>query len=90
MIEVFKTNVDNSKYADILVEHIQRTFHGYQVNFDLQDCDRILRVKNARGQVNSPGLIRVLNLFGFEAEVLKDDFPMAGGPFPHHLLSIMN
>ena len=90
MIEVFKTDVNNPQYADILVEHIQRKFHGYQANFDLQDCDKILRVKNARGHVNSSGLIRVLSLFGFHAEVLEDDSPITKGPFPHYLLSIMN
>jgi len=70
MIEVFKTNVEDSKYADILVEHIQRIFQGYEVNFDLQDCDKILRVKNVLGRVNSDCLIKMLNSFGFHAEVL--------------------
>ena len=78
MIEVFKTDVEDSKYADILVEHIQRIFHGYEVNFDLQDCDKILRVKNVFGMVNSDRLIKMLQSFGFHAEVLQDDYPAAG------------
>jgi len=81
MIEVFKTDVDDSKYADILAEHIQRIFQGYEVNFDLQDCDKILRVKNIRGVVNSDRLIKMLNCFGFHAEVLQDDYPTPGGLF---------
>ena len=85
MIEVFKTDVDNSRHADILVEHIQRMFNGYQANFDLQDCDRILRVKNVRGHVNSTGLIKILNLFGFHAEVLEDDYPVADNLFTFRL-----
>ncbi len=92
MIEVFKTNVDNSRFADILVEHIQRTFFGYEANFDLQDRDKILRVKNVSGFVNSYRLIKMLNTFGFYAEVLPDDYPVAGGVFildlNHH--SILN
>jgi hypothetical protein len=75
MIEVFKTDVDDSRFADILVEHIQRTFYGYLANFDLQDCDKILRVKNVRGAVNSDHVIKMLNRFGFYAEVLQDDCP---------------
>lgn len=90
MIEVFRTDVNNARYADILVEHIQRTFHGYQANFDLQDCDKILRVKNVRGRVNSTGLISVLSLFGFHAEVLEDDTPLSSGLFPLYLDPIMN
>ena len=81
MIEVFKTDVDDSKYADILVEHIQRIFYGYQANFDLQDCDKILRVKSVTGIVNSDHLIKMLNRFGFYAEVLQDEYPTAGGLF---------
>jgi hypothetical protein len=81
MIEVFKTDVDNSRFADILVEHIQRTFQGYEANFDLQDRDKILRVKNVTGLVNSDRLIKILNTFGFYAEVLPDDYPAAGGIF---------
>ena len=92
MIEVFKTDVDNSRFADILVEHIQRTFYGYEANFDLQDRDKILRVKNLYGLVNSDRLIKMLNMFGFCAEVLPDDYPAAGGVFildlNHH--SILN
>jgi hypothetical protein len=78
MIEVFKTNVDEPKYADILVEHIQRVFYGYEANFDLQDCDKILRVKNVTGNVNTHRLIEMLNRFGFDAEVLRDDYPASG------------
>ena len=92
MIEVFKTDVDDSKYADILVEHIQRIFQDYEVNFDLQDCDKILRVKNVCGVVNSERLIKMLNSFGFHAEILQDDYPPVGGLFVLGLShqSIMN
>jgi hypothetical protein len=92
MIEVFKTDVDDSKYADILVEHIQRIFQGYEANFDLQDCDKILRVKNVCGMVNSDRLIQVLNKFGFHAEVLQDNCPVGSGTFMLQLnhQSIMN
>ncbi|HEY5919646.1 MAG TPA: hypothetical protein VIU13_19640 [Chryseolinea sp.] len=92
MIEVFKTDVDDSRFADILVEHIQRTFQGYQANFDLQDRDKILRVKNVSGLVNSDRLIKMLDMFGFYAEVLPDDYPVANTLFildiNHH--SILN
>jgi hypothetical protein len=44
MIEVFKTNINCAQQAGQLVEQIQRHFAGYKANFDLDDCDRILRV----------------------------------------------
>ena len=45
MIEVFKTNVGKIAHArqiiDVLLEH----FPEHKINFDLHDCDRILRVE---------------------------------------------
>jgi len=75
MIEVFKTDVSDGRYARIIIEEIQVTFPFYEVNFDLQDCDKILRVKNACGDVNSGLLINFVNKLGFHAEVLSDNFP---------------
>ena len=92
MIEVFKTDVNDTRYAEILAEHIQRMFRGYEVNFDLQDCDRILRVKSMGGAVDSDRLINALQAFGFHAEVLQDEYTVAGGMFLVDLnhRSIMN
>ena len=44
MIEVFKTNINCPDKARQLVEEIQQTFTGYKANFDLEDCDRVLRI----------------------------------------------
>ena len=72
MIEVFKTNVENQDHAARLVEEIQKNF-GYKANFDLQDCDNILRVKSATTSIESNCLISFLKDLGFEAEILPDE-----------------
>jgi hypothetical protein len=45
MVEVFKTNIEETvqavKIVDLLLEH----FPGNKINFDLHDCDKILRVE---------------------------------------------
>jgi hypothetical protein len=43
------------------------------VNFDLEDCDRILRVKNDHDSIDSIEIINLLKEFGFDAEVLRDE-----------------
>src|SRR6185436_12317587 len=43
-VEVFKTNVADPERAKWLVDQIERNFTNCKVNFDLDDCDRILRV----------------------------------------------
>jgi hypothetical protein len=73
MIEVFKTNVQDRQQASMLVDQIHKTFIDYKANFDLHDCDNILRVTCSNGLVQSSLLINLLENFGFEAEVLPDD-----------------
>ena len=72
MIEVFKTNVENHADANMLVREIHKIFTGHEANFDLDDCDKILRVK-CKEEMAEPSLfIRLLHRFGFRAEVLPD------------------
>ena len=73
MVEVFKTNVADGFAADLLIEEIQLTFETYQANFDLDDCDLILRVKSASKDVDATAIILLLNKSGFEASVLPDE-----------------
>jgi hypothetical protein len=73
MIEVFKTNVEHSFHADMLVDEIHQTFSDYSANFDLEDCDKILRVENSDGVIEPSALIDLLKNFGFYAEVLADE-----------------
>jgi hypothetical protein len=72
MIEVFKTDVKELVFADILVDQIQRQYMGYKANFDLEDRDKILRVQSISGSVHADPVIILLKRFGFSAEVLPD------------------
>jgi hypothetical protein len=45
MVEVFKTNVQEVSEANKLVSLLLRHFPGSKINFDLHDCDKILRVE---------------------------------------------
>ncbi len=75
MIEVFKTNVQTHTQAAELLGHIHRNFTGYKANFDLDDCDRILRVKADPGPVQAYQLVELLEAAGFEVSVLPDELP---------------
>ncbi|HEX5023630.1 MAG TPA: hypothetical protein VFV68_00070 [Agriterribacter sp.] len=80
MIEVFKTNVTNEEYASMLVNMIHQNFTGYTANFDLQDCDKILRIVNTTGSVRAGAVINFLKGFGFNAEILPDEIVLATQP----------
>ena len=83
MVEVFKTNVNDPDTARMLVRLLQRIFMHYRVNFDLNDCDNILRVKCEIYPVQSNLVINVLSELGFKAEILEDHIPPS--EFSHSL-----
>jgi hypothetical protein len=45
MVEVFKTDVTDEQQAREVKELLQLHFPGTRVNFDLDDCDKVLRVE---------------------------------------------
>jgi hypothetical protein len=73
MVEVFKTNVKYRDHASILVNQIHKIFPEYNSNFDLEDCDKILRVECTTGFIQTPLLVKLLAYFGCIAQVLPDD-----------------
>ena len=72
MIEIFKTNVPDSHQAKLLLDGIHHAFPGYKANFDLEDCDRILRIQSTAEIVDTCLLIAFLKERGVCAEVLPD------------------
>ena len=74
MVEVFKTNVETDEQAARLAHLIHGIFPDYIVNFDLDDCDRILRVKSS-DFIHEHKLIEMLTQQGFEVELLTDEIP---------------
>jgi hypothetical protein len=69
-VEVFKTNVNTRRSANKLVNQIHKTFRHYSANFDLDDCDKILRIQCDEDVIRSGTLIIFLKDKGCFAEVL--------------------
>ena len=69
MVEVFKTNVEGKELANLLIAKLLTHFPHCKINFDLQDCDRILRVE---GKDILPGrIIQVITTDGHFCQVLE-------------------
>jgi hypothetical protein len=76
MVEVFKTNVWDIRHANRLLDLIHQTFTQYTATFDLEDCDRILRIHSSTGLVDECFVISLVQDFGFTAEVLPNIAPL--------------
>ena len=70
MVEVFKTNVQQHEQADQLASVLRGRFDFCKINFDLDDCDKILRVEGKHICVET--IIEILNTRGLRCEVLPD------------------
>jgi hypothetical protein len=69
MIEVFSTNVQESPEADKLVGLLRQQFPNSRINFDLDDCDRILRVEGV--DFHPVEVISLVNENGFDCRILE-------------------
>jgi hypothetical protein len=68
--EVFKTNVENHERASHIIQLIETNFPDSQVNFDLEDVDKIMRVKNSQNQIDS--IVELIKKHDIVCEILKD------------------
>ncbi|WP_413670006.1 hypothetical protein ACEN9X_08765 [Mucilaginibacter sp. Mucisp86] len=69
MVEVFKTNVENPADASILVALLQKQIINSRVNFDLEDCDKILRVEGT--DISHRRVVAILKKHGYLCELLE-------------------
>lgn len=45
MVRIFKTDIGNSLLAEYVLGSLMQLFPSYRINFDLEDCDKILRIE---------------------------------------------
>jgi len=68
MVEVFKTNVYEAEKSDLIFQKLHKHFPENKINFDLDDCDKILRVE---GNNILPGkIIEIVEQEGHFCEIL--------------------
>lgn len=63
VVEVFKTNVQRELDKNYIIAVIQRQFPDYKINFDLEDCDKILRVEGIA--LEPANIVDYVNCLGY-------------------------
>ena len=69
MVEVFKTNITQKGDANKIVQHLKEYLPAAKINFDLDDCDNILRIEYSL--VSEVEVTKILTTQGFYCEVLE-------------------
>lgn len=69
MVEVFTTNINSFSRAEQVQENMQVFFPGIRINFDIDDCDHILRIEGIAFCVQE--ILQWLKAQGVAASVLE-------------------
>ena len=69
MVEIFKTNVEETSESILLLQKLSNQFPKHKINFDLNDCEKILRVQGEDIAIEK--IIQLLNRENFQCEVLE-------------------
>lgn len=70
MVLVFKTNIQEQNEAMRIIQKLCEFFPGGEINIDLEDCDKILRVESDLMEVEHvKNILRSLN---YSCEELED------------------
>ncbi|PBQ30924.1 hypothetical protein CNR22_03765 [Sphingobacteriaceae bacterium] len=67
-VEVFKTNVFEISDAKNILRALTRMDSNLIINFDLEDCDKILRIEGV--EIDKERIISILINQGFQCEAL--------------------
>lgn len=69
MVEVFKTNVDDAELAKRLTSKLLVHFPHCRINFDLHDCDKILRIEGE--SICNEKIIALMKNDGCQCNILE-------------------
>lgn len=70
IVEVFKTNVEHEQEADHLLFMLSESFPCFDSNFDLEDCDHILRIEGYT--ISSEQIIAFMIANGYQCKALNE------------------
>ena len=68
MVEVFKTNVYEQDQAMEILDALVLHFPLFKINFDLDDCDKILRVEGE--SISQEKIITLMSTNGYQCTSL--------------------
>lgn len=68
MVEVFKTDLEEKAQSEILFSILTKAFPAVRINFDLSDCDRVLRVEGEH--IEALSIMMLVKESGFKCELL--------------------
>ncbi|HEY8931244.1 MAG TPA: methyltransferase type 11 [Mucilaginibacter sp.] len=72
MVEIFRTNVKSKRLAGKILKVLQANLPAFYFNFDLDDCDRILRVQSNDMPVECRRIMQIVQGHEIEISLFED------------------
>ena len=72
MVEIFKTNVTNKRLANKVLKTLNESLPCHCFNFDMDDCDRILRAQTDGTPVQANKILQLVMEQAVEISLLED------------------
>ncbi|MEX0723568.1 MAG: hypothetical protein WD053_06815 [Gracilimonas sp.] len=70
MIKVYKTDVEQTPHTQRIMEEIRTLIPGSDPSFDLEDCDKVLRIEHFSGKIKEQDIREILTNYGHSMEIL--------------------
>lgn len=67
VVEIFRTNVINKTNSRRVVKELNQLYPECVINFDLDDCDHILRVEG--NNFSNIAIVAIVKRMGFECDL---------------------
>lgn len=72
IVQIFKTDVQDQKDAKRIILFLHQNYSHCKVNFDLDDCDKILRIESQLESVKESTVQLVVAGYGYNCEPLQE------------------
>jgi hypothetical protein len=69
---VYRTTVISWSAAKALLDQLRRLFPDWCISFDLEDCDKVLRVESPDDSIPTDFIASLLQRSGYECQPLPD------------------
>jgi hypothetical protein len=71
IVKVFKTDVQDQPTSGHIIHLLQLAFSYYRINFDLDDCDRVLRIESHQEPIEESEIQLFIASCGYHCEPLQ-------------------
>ena len=70
IVKVFKTDVRDQTTAKQIAKQLESYFEESRINFDLDDCDNILRIESRHSVIGDLEIQELVTKWGYQCEPL--------------------